>query len=102
RLRTAVADRYIDIFARWVLPALGEVDVAVLAKRHVDTWVVWMEEQRHVVRGESVPYSTDTLLGAWRVGTSMLRDLAVAFDLPDRTRRVTPVVTDLRSTPETH
>lgn len=100
RLRRSVADRYIDTLARWVLPALGEVGVGELAKRHVDTWVVWMEEQRHVVRGESVPYSTDTLLGAWRVGTSMLRDLAVEFDLPDRTRRVTPPSTGRRGVTE--
>jgi len=97
RVRPGVADLYIDIVGKRVLPVLGHLPAAEITRSHVDRWVAWAESQQST-RGQA--YARDSLRQWWRIMRNLLRDLAAEFGVPDPTLRVRPPDSEVRNVTE--
>lgn len=97
RVRPGVAEFYLDILGKRVLPVLGELRAQDLKRSDVDRWVAWAEAQ---VTSQGRQYSRDTLLGWWRVLGNFLRDVAAEVDIPDPMRRIRPPRSEERNVTE--
>lgn len=97
RLRPGVAEHYLDVLGKRILPPLGEIPFEELTRGHVARWVAWAEAQTSS-RGQQ--FAHDTLHSWWRVLAGFLRDGAAEFDIADPTRRVRPPRSEIRNVSE--
>jgi len=88
KLRPKTAQTYAKQIGRYLLPApsLNDRRAVDVTRRDVDAWCRWLETQRRADRDELI--SHEWMMGCWRVGKAMLKDMAADFMIVDPTLRV--------------
>lgn len=77
RNRAHVIDRNIHVLDRFILPFLGDLDVAQVGRAEVAAWMASLGQMRNDGR----PYAKETLATAWRCLRTLFRDALVLCDL---------------------
>ena len=85
RLRPGVAERYVDVLDRHILPHIGQLRLDRVTRRDVEDWAAWAEK---ACKPSGAVYSGQTLLTWWRLMCQVLKDVAAEFGLIDPTLRV--------------